>query len=222
MPILSNACNKSPINFAYERESVARRPMITRSYPTAAWVGKISAANARKRRFARLRCTALPTLRLTVNPTRKKPSARAGFPSAGWLLTCRIKPGAAHFLRVDATRRKSGRRFKRKSWCDIDPALSGQALAAFGATGCDDATTAYGCHTATKAMAAFANDVARLVCTFHGVSPLPQIKARCIRGTTRQVNAHCGLYAPFLGAVFCKRSHFCVFVAGTMASGPSY
>ena len=46
--------------------------------------------------------------------------------------------------------------------------LSGKALAAFGATGINDAASTDGGHTGTEAVTAFANDFAGLIRTFHG------------------------------------------------------
>jgi hypothetical protein len=62
---------------------------------------------SRSRRFARLRITAFPTLRLAVNPTRM---IRLQPNSAGRGAACKTKPGVIAFWRAEATRRKSARR----------------------------------------------------------------------------------------------------------------
>jgi len=46
--------------------------------------------------------------------------------------------------------------------------LSAETFAAFGAAGVDNTTATYCCHAATKAMTAFAHNVAWLISTFHG------------------------------------------------------
>jgi len=108
-----NAVRRSATRAANGRLNVACRPITTKSCPSFAATGMTCSTTARRRRRARLRATALPTLRLTVKPTRTACSARrAGLP-APWRRTWRIKPGATHLRRVPATWRNSERRFRR-------------------------------------------------------------------------------------------------------------
>ena len=68
--IAANASRSSPVSVANGARSDAGRPMITR----AAWAGAAARAAryaSRKRRRARLRCTAPRTWRLTANPARR-------------------------------------------------------------------------------------------------------------------------------------------------------
>lgn len=111
---LARACVNSALNAANSRSTPPARPIRTWSAP-ARPCGPITArANARKRRFIRLRTTALPIFFVTVIP-----SLIAGFPSFR-LRTKSTKPGVATRLAALAAR-KSDRfliEIRRKASCD--------------------------------------------------------------------------------------------------------
>src|SRR6185437_6327014 len=71
-------CWRSRRSSSNGRSMVAGRAISTRSSPGLAPVAIISATSAFKRRRARLRFTALPTLRLAVKPTRIVASTDSG------------------------------------------------------------------------------------------------------------------------------------------------
>src|SRR6185369_5556788 len=77
------------------------RPIITWSEPAKPFVGTISRARARKRRFMRLRMTAPPILRVTVKPTRIAGSASCRS------RTRRMKPGVVARLPALAARKSA-------------------------------------------------------------------------------------------------------------------
>jgi hypothetical protein len=149
--------------------------------------GNTAAAAARSRRFARLRATALPTLRLAVNPTRSAPSQSPGCGAA-----CRIRPGRTARTWPAATRRKSPRVFSlgRRVVISVPAAVPGrrenprfavppgrsmrrlgrQALAAFRAARGQHPTPAGSGHSRTEAMPTLANKLAGLVSALHGTN----------------------------------------------------
>lgn len=134
-----------------------------------------SAAAARKRRRARFRRTALPTLRLTVNPTRTilavSSSGRAG--AAGRTrspgarrLAWRMKPGVTHFNRAAATFRNSDRVLSRPT-LGVIAALRGQALAALRAASIQDPAAADRRLAGSEPVAALADQHTRLESALH-------------------------------------------------------
>src|SRR3954471_16223000 len=126
-------------------------------------------AISRSRRRTRLRATALPTLRLTVKPTRTIGWGRSAGAGAAW----RTKPGMAQ-RRPGWTRRKYrrfGRRPGRAGATDFTSGLGRQALAARAAAVGDDLAAADGCHPRPEAMPTLANQLARLVGAFHDATP---------------------------------------------------
>src|SRR5258707_4814173 len=140
-----------------------------------------SRATSRKRRRTRLRATALPTLRLTVNPTRI-----AGRPrSAGMGAACSTKPGMAQ-RRPAWTRRKSrrfGRRPRRAAVNLTRPSkLSREPLAARPATAGDDLAATHRCHPGAEAVPALAHQLARLIGAFHYATPSNTIPPRRAAG----------------------------------------
>ena len=84
--------------------------MITKSIPGWACSVITFSAAALSLRRTLLRATALPTLRLTVKPTR---ACLMSVSSSGRGRDCTISPDATHLRRVAATFRNSGRRFRR-------------------------------------------------------------------------------------------------------------
>jgi len=76
-----NAVCKSPTSASKGRFSVAARPIITKSNSSPTHGSRTWLATSRNRRRARLRWTALPTLRLTVKPTRRPEDSLPSDPS---------------------------------------------------------------------------------------------------------------------------------------------
>ena len=98
----------------------------------------ISATTARKRRRARLRATAMPTLRLAVKPTRtqspisspavrgrRAASAEGATETGSRRKTWRMRPGATHLRPTPATLRNSARRLR----CGSAPGRAGDTRA---------------------------------------------------------------------------------------------
>lgn len=135
--------------------------------------GRTAAAAERKRRFARLRSTAPPILRLAVKPTRRYP-VLAMLLGVGQISKVRL---AETFRTPRAARRKSALVFKRSvfnrsmgCW-NKRSRSSRKSLAAVSAAARQDLATALGSHPAAKPVAAFAHDFARLVGALHDRSP---------------------------------------------------
>src|SRR5689334_907979 len=130
---------------------------------------------ALSRRRARLRATALPTLRLAVKPIRKATSRPTestgpadGLPSVECLRACRISPGATNFRPLAATARNSWRRFNLASCAKGGSnGLSAEALAALGATRRDDFSATHSRHAGAEAMPALADEHTGLVGALH-------------------------------------------------------
>src|SRR5579884_35095 len=150
--------------------------------------GSTSAATARSRRLARLRTTALPTLRLAVNPTRTRSPWSDSF---GCGAACRISPGVTALPRAAATRRKSARVFslarprvtiaapRPPQPAAARPPPSGrEALAALGAPRRQHPTAADRRHSGAKAMAALADELAGLVSALHGANSDDGLRGR--------------------------------------------
>src|SRR5216683_5072083 len=98
----------------------------------------IAATTARKRRRARLRATAMPTLRLAVKPTRtqspisspavrerRAASAEGATETGSRRKTWRMRPGATHLRPAPATLRNSARRLR----CGSAPGRAGDIRA---------------------------------------------------------------------------------------------
>lgn len=162
--------------------------MRTKSCPLLAWSGMTRSAAARRRRRALLRATALPTLRLTVKPTRNTGSFAEEQPSTS--RACKTTPGAAHFRPALATRRNSERRFRRA--IPGDTACSGgQALAALGAAPGQNSAAANGRHAGTESVPALANELAWLKGAFHTPTPA-KLSIAVIRSCPHEVNGSGG------------------------------
>ncbi len=183
-----NAVSRSTTRAVKGRSRVATRPTRTKSCPVLAWTGMIRSAAARRRRRARLRATALPTLRLTVKPTRIAGSFPEIPPSAS--RACRTKPGAAHFRRDLATRRNSERRFRRATPGDT-ACSGGEALAALGAPPGQNPAAANGRHTSTESVPALADKLAWLKGAFHAPAPA-KFSTAVIRSCPHEVNGSGG------------------------------
>src|SRR5580704_9602153 len=127
-------------------------------------------ATSRRRRRTRLRSTALPTLRLTVKPTRTaRRSIPAGPKSAGTGAAWSTNPGMAQ-RRPAWTRRKSrrlGRRPGRAGAKEKAEKLGRQALAARSATAGDDLAATHRCHAGPEAVPPLADQLAGLIRAFH-------------------------------------------------------
>src|SRR6266851_881118 len=138
-------------------------------------------ATSRSRRRTRLRATALPTLRLTVNPTRTAGRLSSAGAGAAWS----TKPGMAQ-RRPPWTRRKS-RRFGRRPRRAVanlarPPKSSRKPLAARPATAGDDLAAADRCHPGPEAVPALAHQLARLIGAFHYATPSNTIPPRVATG----------------------------------------
>src|SRR6478735_4563729 len=123
----------------------------------------LSLTTSRRRRRTRLRSVAEPTLRETVKPKRTGPGSGRSRP-------CRMNAGADVFA-PPAAARKSARcriRSMAMSWT-----LGAQALAAAGATSGDDLAAADSRDARTETVAALTHQLAGLIGTLHGSSPLP-------------------------------------------------
>jgi hypothetical protein len=88
--------------------------------------------------------------------------------------------------RVRATRRKSARRFKRKT-AGYTADSSGQAFTSPGAPPSQDPAAGHGRHAGAEAVAALADKPAWLKGTLHGVTPT-KYEQRCIRSCPVEVN----------------------------------
>ena len=181
------AFSKSHRSAANERFSEPARPMITKSCPALACSLMIWPAASRSRRRTLLRTTALPTLRLTVKPTRKTSVSPPERSSMVRVRAWSIRPGVTHLRRVRATRRKSARRFKRKT-AGYTADSSGQAFTSPGAPPSQDPAAGHGRHAGAEAVAALADKPAWLKGTLHGVTPT-KYEQRCIRSCPIEVNA---------------------------------
>jgi len=145
--------------------------------------GMTASAAAFRRRRARLRATALPTLRLTVKPTRRfSLSVIAGsVVEAGELAgacascgrACRIRPGAAHLRPWLATMRNSRRRLRRSR---TPIALGGETLAALLAAIGKHRAATDGRHARAEAVPTLADEDAGLVSALHGKTPSDGLK----------------------------------------------
>ena len=119
-----------------------------------------------RRRRARLRSTAMPTLRLAVKPTRAAVASAAACRSA-----CRMRPGVTDFRRLSATRRNSARRFSRAmpAMAPRRPFMSGgEPLAPLAAAPRQNAAPPDRGHAGAEAVASLADDFARLIGALHG------------------------------------------------------
>src|SRR5260370_5661826 len=138
-------------------------------------------ATSRSRRRTRLRATALPTLRLTVKPTRTAGRLSSAGAGAAWS----TKPGMAQ-RRPAWTRRKSrrfGRRPRRAAVNLTRPSkLSREPLAARPATAGDDLAATHRCHPGAEAVPALAHQLARLIGAFHYATPSNTIPPRRAAG----------------------------------------
>jgi hypothetical protein len=85
-----------------------------------------------------------------------------------------MRPGATHLRRLAATAKNSGRRLRRASPA-MDASrkipLGAEPLTALGAAAGKHPATADRRHTRPEAMAAFANDLARLIRALHAGDP---------------------------------------------------
>ena len=116
---------------------------------------------SRNRRRTRLRSTASPTCRDTVNPTRIAPSS-----ARRRACTTKARPEArAPF----AAARKSLRRFSRSTTAERAPRSRTEPLAPARAPRRDHLTAALGRHARAKTVPALAHQFARLVGSFHGI-----------------------------------------------------
>src|SRR5262249_48610243 len=120
---------------------------------------------------ARLRATALPTLRLAVKPTR---SSAPGAPSPAAGLVWRMSPGATNRRRPAATARKSTRRLsrptrlpRRSRSAGLAAASGAQPLATLGAPGGQDLAASHGGHARAEAMAALPDEHTGLISALH-------------------------------------------------------
>src|SRR5690242_4249131 len=111
-------------------------------------------AAARRRRFARFRWTAPPTLRLAVTPQRTAFSCAYGF---GVGQTSRVREGVRR-LRPWAARTKSARDFIRSRRNRAGDRSGGQLLAALGTPAGQNLAPTLGLHAGAKAVAALAHD----------------------------------------------------------------
>lgn len=186
-----------------------------------------NSAAARRRRRTRLRSTAFPTFRLTVNPMRKAGGAPFAplFDSAavGWGLTCRIRPGATHLRPWAATARNSRRRLRRGR------ALTARQSAACGPS-CDGWTILCGhrrspCASETRAGAYGPGGLVEMcVSRVNSVNGLGKSRVRCIRAPRSEVNAHptrvkMAQFQPFHQSVMRFEGHWSA--AGGISAGPS-
>jgi hypothetical protein len=183
---------------------LSRRAISTISAPVTACPDRRSASSsrnaARNRRRARLRCTALPTLRLAVSPSRKR--------SPGPVLnTCITTPGRAT-LRPRAAARKKSARFGRESGSArgiCRPAINdvgadhqhqvsgGKALAALGTTIRQNLAAADSLHPRAKTMTALANEFGWLISALHGLySNKSRTDGRIITTTKTDTKPHSG------------------------------
>lgn len=195
---------RSSFSRSKERQTVEARPMTTMSRPGLTFPGTIASTQARRRRRARLRVTALPTFRLVVNPTRTNPSPDSPCRRSR---TCTTIPGIAHFRLAAAAAKKSARRLMRRGLFsggfgvirrgDNRHALSGKALAALAATVREYTAATNRRHAVTEAVTALADKLARLIRAFHGSSPLKT--GGGIRVGVAQVN---GPFAGLCGKYF--------------------
>ncbi len=176
-PVLSSARLISPCSAVNFRARVLSRPISTRSAPTTCRSASSSLAASFSRRRVRLRTTAFPTFLVTVKPSRTgSVSARAR--------ACNTTPPTAAFRPDDATRKNSGRRFRRPGFAAVQegfragmngtPAVrasGGQLLAALGAAICQNLATTHRLHAGTKSMPMLADQLRRLIGTLHDYSP---------------------------------------------------
>src|SRR5260370_29464512 len=124
-------------------------------------------ATSRSRRRTRLRATALPTLRLTVKPTRIAGRLSSGGAGASWS----TKPGMAQ-RRPAWTRRKSRRFGRRPGRAGVKLGQLGrQALAARAAAIGDDLAATDCRHAGPEAVPPLADQLARLIRAFHDATP---------------------------------------------------
>src|SRR3984957_15528394 len=144
-----------------------------------------SRTTSRSRRFTRLRSTALPTCRDTVNPMRTGPASARRRACTTKAPTDARKPAAAA--------RKSVRRLNR-SMVAADMVAADmtademrsrtEPLAALRAAGRQHPAAALGRHPGAKAVTALAHQFARLVGPFHGID----LRQRPVRRKQSGVN----------------------------------
>ena len=112
-PVRSSARLMSLCRAMKSRPRVLSRPIRTRSTPLSGRSTSNSRAASFRRRRVRLRMTALPTFLVTVKPSLAT--------LASWrIIACKTTPPTAAFLPVDATRKNSGRRFKRSGFAAVE------------------------------------------------------------------------------------------------------
>ena len=139
----------------------------------SAWLAPASRAAALRRRLIRLRSVACPTFLVTVKPKRKPAPSGA---SVSRRRPCRVMRSVWK-RRPAAAARNSGRFVNRPR---VRPRVRappprigrpsrGQALAAVGAARRDHLAAALGRHARPKAVAALANELARLIRPLHGL-----------------------------------------------------
>src|SRR5262249_30446266 len=140
-------------------------------------------AISRRRRRTRLRTTALPTLRLTVKPTRMAGcSTPSGARSAGTGAAWSTNPGMAQ--RRPAWARRKTRPFRRRPGRAAAKRgrLGRQALAARAAAIGDDLAATHRRHAGPEAVPPLADQLARLISAFHDATP---VNTRPPRGQRR-------------------------------------
>src|SRR5690348_11434223 len=113
----------------------------------------------------------MPTLRLAVKPIRTLSASPAGSTHSGRRRICRMRPGVTDFRRLPATRRNSARRFSRAISATAPrrpPPSGGEPLAAPTPTTGQHFAAPDRLHAGAEAMAALADEFARLISALHG------------------------------------------------------
>ena len=176
---------------------------------------------SRNRRRTRLRSTALPTCRDTVNPMRIAPPVTA-WPrlhhegSAGNARTCSPRPESR--CGVSAARRRRERALPSRT----------ETLAPARAPRRDDLAAALGRHACAKTMPALAHQFARLVSSFHGIFSAARQDPRLLGSrlsirhefSTRAARGWRGLYgSPPGSSMRCARA---AWPCNGLPAGPEY
>src|SRR6185312_2823258 len=218
-------CHRTPARFSARlisscraakfRLRVAARPISTRSKPVTCCSASSNLEASFRRRRVRLRTTALPTFRVTVNPRRtgrSSPRARA----------CSTRLGIGALRPFAASRKNSARRLRRPGLEGIS-AITGaglggtaaipaarrhsgrEALAALGTTVGQHLAAPDGFHAGAKPMPALADQLRRLIGTLHNFSP-GNLDARRGHGHGRTLRGGPSQGPAYTGAVLARQS----------------
>ena len=137
----------------------------------------------RSRRLIRLRSVAWPTRLVTVSPKRRpqvRLSAGGPGPSSAPYESGGPRPPRRSLARFVRRADRSCATLAHRA--GLAPRSGRQALAAVGAASSDDLAATLGRHAGTEAMAALANELARLIRPLHVTSPVRDRRRGAIGG----------------------------------------